>query len=176
MSCVRSFGPVAGRGARLLILGSMPGAASLAAGRYYAHPANSFWRILLAALAGGRTLSYPARLRLLEKSRIALWDVLASCVRPGSSDSAIKRSSMRVNDIRGLLARQPGINRIVFNGSKAEECFRRLVLPGLGPRAGRLELLRLPSTSPAHASVTFAAKLRAWRKALRAAGRKPAGP
>lgn len=163
---VRSFAPVAGKGARLLILGSMPGAASLAAGRYYAHPSNSFWRIVRDALAGGRELSYSAALRLLKMNRIALWDVLASCVRPGSSDSAIKRSSIRVNDIHGLLVRHPGIKTVAFNGAKAEECFRRLVLPGLGARGAGLKLVRLPSTSPAHASVPYPGKLRAWTRVL----------
>lgn len=167
MTRVRSFAPVAGRGARVLVLGSMPGTASLAAGRYYAHPANSFWRVVRDALAGGRELDYAARLRLLKKNGIALWDVLASCVRPGSSDSAIKRSTMRVNDIRGLLDRRPGIGTLLFNGARAEDCFRRLVLPGLGRRADRLKLVRLPSTSPAHAVIPYAAKLRAWRQALR---------
>ncbi len=165
MKPVRSFPPSAGRSARILVLGSMPGAASLRAGRYYAHPRNSFWRIMLDVF-GPAGPGYAGRLALLKRNGVALWDVLGSCVRPGSSDSAIRRSSIRHNDIAGFLSARPGIRRVFFNGSKAEECFKRYVLPGLPPRFSYLEYLRLPSTSPAHARVPYAAKLKAWRLAL----------
>lgn len=170
MKAVRSFPPVSGRRPRALILGSMPGAASLAAGEYYAHPRNSFWRIVLDALGGGAALPYPARLRLLKREGFALWDVLGSCVRPGSSDSAIERGSMRPNDVPGFLARHRGVRRVLLNGAKAAECWRRFVLPALPP-GRRPAALRLPSTSPAHASLPYARKLAAWKKALRVAKR-----
>lgn len=166
MPRVRSFPPVAGRGARALILGSMPGAASLAAGRYYAHPRNSFWRIVSDVFSDGKPLPYAARLRLLKKNRLALWDVLGSCVRKGSADSAIRTGSARVNDILSFLGAHPGVRRVWFNGFKAEECFMKRVLPSLGPRSAGLKFGRLPSTSPAHASWPYARKLAAWRKAL----------
>lgn len=166
MPRVRSFPPVAGRGVRALILGSMPGAASLAAGRYYAHPRNSFWRIVSDVFAGGKPLTYAASLRLLKKNRVALWDVLGSCVRSGSADSAIKKGTARVNDIRSFLAANPGVRRIWFNGSKAEEYFMKRALPSLGQGPAGLKFGRLPSTSPAHASWPYARKLAAWRRAL----------
>ena len=147
----------------MLVLGSMPGRASLAAGRYYAHPRNAFWRIISDALGGGKDLSYGDGIKLLKKNRVALWDVLRSCVRPGSADSAIV--SEEPNDIAGLLAARRGIVAVLFNGAKAEASFRRWVLPSLPP--GRRPLMRrLPSTSPANASVPYACKLAAWRRAL----------
>lgn len=170
MTAVRSFPPVSGPRPVALILGSMPGAASLAAGEYYAHPRNSFWKIVLAALGGGEVLSYPARLRLLRRSGFALWDVLGSCVRPGSSDSAIERRSMKPNDIAGFLARRRGVRFVLLNGGKAAECYRRFVLPALPP-GRRPKEKRLPSTSPAHASLAYARKLAAWKRALLVAKR-----
>ncbi|PKM97007.1 MAG: DNA-deoxyinosine glycosylase [Elusimicrobia bacterium HGW-Elusimicrobia-3] len=165
MARVSCFAPVADRRAKILVLGSMPGAASLAAGRYYAHPRNSFWPIMEAVFAGGEELSYPARLRLLKSRGVALWDVLGSCVRPGSSDSAIERASVVVNDFQAFLRSHPGIVKVLFNGSKAEECYRRYVLPALLPGHG-LRYRRLPSTSPARATLTASQKLSAWRQAL----------
>ncbi len=143
----------------------MPGEASLRAGQYYAHPRNAFW-LIMEDIFGPAGPVYSRRLALLKRNGVALWDVLGSCVRPGSSDAAIRRSSIRHNDIAGFLSAHPGIERVVFNGSKAEECFRRRVLPDLPVRFSRLEYLRLPSTSPAYASVPYSAKLSAWRRAL----------
>ncbi len=168
MSRVRSFKPVANPAARTLILGSMPGRASLAAGQYYAHPRNAFWRLLGEILGFDPALLYATRLRLLRKNRIALWDVLGSCVRPGSLDSAIKKSSVTPNALAPFLRRHPGIKRVLFNGAKAEECFKKYVLPSLPRAFSRLEYRRLPSTSPAHASRSYAEKLKAWRSALSA--------
>lgn len=111
-------------------------------------------------------MPYAARLRLLKENHVALWDVLASCLRKGSADSSIKSCSVRVNDIRSFLAAHPGVKNVWFNGSKAEEYFLKRVLPSLGPRAAGLKLGRLPSTSPAHASWPYARKLAAWRRAL----------
>lgn len=163
MKLVRSFPPVVRRGARALILGSMPGAASLAARQYYAHPRNSFWRIIADIFAGGADLPYRARLRLLRENGFALWDVLGSCVRPGSSDSAI--TAPEPNGLPAFFKAHPGIKKVFFNGSKAEECYRRHVLPLLPPSL-ELEYRRLPSTSPAHASLPYASKLAAWKAAL----------
>lgn len=165
------FPPIARRDARLLILGSMPGAASLAAGEYYAHPRNAFWTIVGEQSGAPAQLRYARRAAALRAARIALWDVIASCRRRGSLDAAIERGSVRVNDFAGFLARHPRIGCIAFNGGTAETLFRRHVLPRLraAGTTRTLRLVRLPSTSPAHAGLTLARKRAAWRRALRAA-------
>lgn len=174
MSEVRSFPPAAGPGAKALILGSMPGAASLAAGQYYAHPRNLFWPIMTELLGGGPGLPYRARLRLLRRAGVALWDVLGSCERQGSSDSNIRRGTIRPNPVAAFLRARPSIRSVLFNGAKAEECFRRYVLPSM-PAGRELRYARLPSTSPAYAAMARGRKLAAWRAALKAAGVRLAG-
>ena len=99
---VRSFEPIGDRNAEVLILGSMPGRASLAAGQYYAHPQNAFWRILSRLLQCDPASPYPARIKALKSARIALWDVLQSCEREGSLDSMIERETQVANVSRGL--------------------------------------------------------------------------
>ncbi|MFN4342420.1 MAG: DNA-deoxyinosine glycosylase [Azonexus sp.] len=160
MGMIRGFPPVAAPDARRLILGSMPGEASLGAGQYYAHPRNAFWRIMGDLLGAEPTLPYPLRLARLTAAGIALWDVVADCERRGSLDAAIVRESVQVNDFRSFFRAHPGIEQVFFNGAAAESLFRRYVLPGLetAPR----ELRRLPSTSPAHAARGYAEKLAAW--------------
>ena len=160
---VHGFPPVLGPRPQVLILGSMPGTTSLAAAQYYALPRNAFWPIMDALFDAGPHLSYPDRLDRLKRNRIALWDVLGSCIRPGSLDSAIDMQSIAVNDFAGLLADYPDIGRIYFNGKKAAELFRRYVLPTLSAERDALQLTTLPSTSPAHAAMNFTAKLAAWR-------------
>jgi len=162
---IRSFPPIAGRNARVLVLGSMPGRASLAARRYYAHPHNAFWRIVGELLGLDPAAPYQARVRALKAARIALWDVLHSCVREGSLDARIEEEL--ANDFAAFFRRHPGITKVVFNGAKAEASYRRHVLPALG--ATRLRYSRLPSTSPAHAGMTYARKRRAWRTVLKSA-------
>jgi len=162
-----SLPPVSACGARVLILGSMPGAASLAAQRYYAHPRNQFWSIVGSVTGTRPELPYTRRLAALRGSGIALWDVIASCRRHGSLDAAIDTASLTVNDFAGFFGRHPAIGSVLFNGATAEALFRRLVLPTLGART--LELVRLPSTSPAHAASSHAHKLGAWQRALQRA-------
>lgn len=159
----RSFAPIVAPQAHTLILGSMPGRDSLRAARYYAHPRNAFWPIVLALLDAPPDLDYDARIALLRLHGFALWDVLAECVRPGSLDTAIDPASIVPNDIAGLLAGQPRIGRVFLNGGTADALFRRHVLPTL-PRA--VSVTRLPSTSPAHAGLPLAAKREAWRVIL----------
>jgi double-stranded uracil-DNA glycosylase len=159
-----SFAPVARADARVLILGSMPGAASLAAQQYYAHPHNQFWTIMGALCGAGLDLPYRRRLERLQGCGVALWDVFESCSRPGSLDAAIDHATAVPNDILGVLRRCPAIRRICCNGTTAYVAFRRHFGAELLPRA--IELQRLPSTSPANASWRPARKLDAWRAAL----------
>ena len=164
MPRVRSFPPVADARARVLVLGSMPGEASLRAGQYYAHRQNHFWRILGELAGAGPALAYEARLRRLKRSRIALWDVLRSCRRESSLDSAIERNSAQPNDFAAFFASHPRLTHVLFNGAAAETFFHRHMCATLPTRLIYYE--RLPSTSPAHAGMPFAEKLKRWRTAL----------
>jgi TDG/mug DNA glycosylase family protein len=164
MTAVCSFAPIEGDFARVLILGSMPGVASLTANQYYAHPQNAFWKIMEAILGISATAYYDARIAALKHSNIALWDVLESCIRPGSLDAAIDINSAKANDIKALLQRHPEINVICFNGGIAEKIFKKRVLPLLGDFS--VKYISLPSTSPAHASMSFENKVMAWRAAI----------
>ncbi len=151
----------------MLVLGSMPGVASLAAGEYYAHPRNLFWRIVGELYGFDPAAPYRRRTQALRRAGVALWDVVASCARPGSLDADIDEPSIIVNSFTGFLAAHPQIRRVCFNGRKAEAAWRRYVLGELpGARKFRYELL--PSTSPAHAGMSYPRKLRAWRRALTA--------
>lgn len=161
---VCGFPPVAGPDARLLILGSMPGIASLHADRYYAHPRNAFWPIMGKQLGFSPELPYAERLARLKAAGIALWDVIAACERTGSLDANIAGDTVRVNDFSAFFAVHRGICRVAFNGAAAETAFRRHVLPRL-PGLD-LAMIRLPSTSPAHAGMTLADKEAAWSAIL----------
>lgn len=165
---VESFALHALPQARALILGSMPGLASLAAGRYYAHPRNQFWPLMGALIGAGPELDYGARLARMSVCGIALWDVLRVCEREGSLDAAIRPSSQQANDFSALFSLCPAITDVLFNGGTAARSFERLVLPCLDERSLRLH--RLPSTSPAHAGMSFDEKLVRWRQAFDAAG------
>ena len=158
---LRSFAPVFSSDARVLVLGSMPGAASLAAGQYYAHARNAFWPIMGALFGAGPALPYADRLTRLNAAGVALWDVIAGCRRAGSLDSAIVADSIVANDFTTLLRDCPQLTSLFFNGGAAETAFRRHVRLPAGTPA--LRLIRLPSTSPAHAARSFAAKLQAWQ-------------
>lgn len=160
MPLVHGLPPVASPDARILILGSMPGQASLTAGRYYAHERNVFWRIMGDLFGAVPTLDYERRLQRLAVAGIALWDVIGSCERYGSLDADIVAGSVQANDFAGFFAAHPCIERIFFNGTAAEITFRRHVLPELGDRLPPQH--RLPSTSPAHAARGYAEKLAAW--------------
>lgn len=157
--------PIFDRQALLLILGSMPGGRSLAEQRYYAHQNNAFWPIMAACLGFDPGAPYEERTAALREAGIALWDVLASCVRQGSLDTAIESETAAANDLAPLLAACPDLKLIAFNGAAAERWFNRLVRPSL-PAAASLPTRRLPSTSPAFAAMRFEEKCRLWRAAL----------
>lgn len=146
--------------ARILILGSLPSERSVAAGQYYAHPQNAFWRIMGELV--GASGDYVQRCEALVRHGIALWDVLAASVRPGSMDADIRVESAQVNDFNRFFREHPDIRRICFNGRKAEQIFlkfrRRPVVA--------VEFVTLPSTSPAYASMRYDEKLERWRRAL----------
>lgn len=160
---VRSFPPLVGPQPRVLVLGSMPGIASLNANRYYAHPRNQFWPMLGALLGFDPQADYAQRVQALHRAGIALWDVLAECERDGSLDSAIDTKSEQANAVPALLAAHPSIRTILLNGQKAATSLRR------HHRAIGIDTTTLPSTSPAHAGMTTAEKFARWHRALRAA-------
>lgn len=158
--------PVASTDAERLVLGSMPGEQSLQQRQYYAHPRNHFWPIAGELFGAGPALDYDDRLAALMKAKVAVWDVLGACRRPGSLDSAIDPDSVRVNDFAGFFAAHPRIRLVAFNGACAEAMFRTRVQLAGTPMPPEIEFVRLPSTSPANASVPFAGKLAAWRAAF----------
>jgi TDG/mug DNA glycosylase family protein len=170
MTKIYSFLPLQADSAERLILGTMPGKVSLAAQQYYAHPRNNFWHIITALLKLPPTLSYAERCTALINCRIALWDVLRVCVRSSSLDADIDESSLEPNDFRTFLATHPHIRHIYFNGAKAEALWKRHVQPQLPAKHAAIATLRLPSTSPANASIPLAEKLKQWR-AVTAVGR-----
>jgi len=152
---LQGLAPVAGPGTRLLLLGSFPGLASLAAQQYYGHARNQFWPLLSAIWQTDLlALAYADRLLAMQERGLGLWDVVASCQRVGSLDSAI-RAAMP-NDLPGLAARLPALQAIAHNGGASARAMR--VTTALG-----VPVHRLPSSSPANASWTFARKLDAWQ-------------
>ena len=165
MARVRSFEPIVGHQPRILILGSMPGVASLEAVQYYAHPRNAFWPIMADLFGIDHRAGYEQRVAEISQLPLILWDTLEACHRPGSLDSNINIKTARANDFAGLLKRYPGIRAILFNGATSEKYFRQLALPTL-PEPLEIALLRMPSTSPAHAGMSFEQKLAAWRQLL----------
>lgn len=158
---IRGFAPISDASARVLVLGTMPSAASLRAQQYYAHPQNLFWRLLCGALGCELPCDYRARTERARAAGIAIWDVLHACTRPGSLDADIDPTSAEPNDFGDFFARHPRIRRVFFNGATAEALYRRRVLPALSSELA-LAYLRLPSSSPANASISLADKRRAW--------------
>lgn len=153
---LRGFPPVVDERARTLILGSFPSAQSLVAGQYYANPRNAFWSITGALFGFETSAPYDRRLAELQSHGVALWDVLHTCRRRGSADSAIDPKSLAVNDFGGFFAGYPAISAVYFNGVKAAELYRRRAVS-----ADEIQYHRLPSTSPAHV-MRPGAKLAAW--------------
>ena len=163
MRVVTSFHPLADHSAQILILGSMPGVVSLKANQYYAHPRNAFWAIMGDLYNFNANSAYENRVLSLKKYHVAVWDVLHTCVRPGSLDSAIEQGSRVCNDFRAFFQQHPNIKLIAFNGIEAEKSFKKYVLSEL--KLLNMRFVRLPSSSPTHTQV-LEQKIDAWRKAL----------
>jgi TDG/mug DNA glycosylase family protein len=163
MSAVVGFAPLTTPAARVLVLGSMPGLASLQKQQYYGKPQNAFWKIMGDLFGAGPDLHYEQRTAKLAAVDVAVWDVIASCVRPGSLDSNITMQSVRANDFAAFFVGQPAINHVFFNGRKAEETWRRFVMDDISTLRADLDYTTLPSTSPAMASLSYAAKLQQWQ-------------
>lgn len=160
MQRLLGLAPVFDAGVRVLVLGSFPGATSLQAAQYYAHPRNAFWPVMAALLgeADLPALPYAQRLPALLAHGVGLWDAVASCQREGSLDTAIEAAMP--SDLAQLLPRLPALRAVACNGALAyRETLAILGDPGL-------PLLKLPSTSPAHAGVSLADKVAAWRVAI----------
>lgn len=156
---IASFAPFVNDHAQILILGTMPGAMSLAKYEYYAHKQNAFWKIMYTVFADGQIPdAFADKITFLQKNQIALWDVLAHCERKGSLDSAIRNQVE--NDILGLLSEYPKIKKILFNGKESHRFF----IKKFGEVAG-ITYRVMPSTSPAY-TLQFEEKLKIWRDAL----------
>ena len=158
------FPPIIGKNPQILILGSMPGIKSLEEQQYYAHPRNAFWPIMSALFAIDLNLNYQQRCEGLSRQGVAVWDVLKSCQRQGSLDSAIEKDTIEINDFNQLLTDHTSIKHIYFNGGAAEQLFKRYVLKTLSNSQLNITMMKLPSTSPAHASKTFEQKYNEWVK------------
>lgn len=155
---------VAQADAQVLILGSMPGQLSLERQQYYAHPRNAFWQIMARLCDFSPEISYAEKLLALQLHQLALWDVIQSCERQGSLDSNIHHASIVTNDFADFFRQHPQIRLLFFNGSRAEQEYRKRVFPMLAEEWRALPCTRLPSTSPAMASLTLEQKLMIWEQ------------
>jgi TDG/mug DNA glycosylase family protein len=159
---IESLKPILGETPLVLILGSIPGEDSLKSGRYYWHKRNHFWRLMTGVLEETEYIEYEERVAMLQRRRIALWDSVASCVRPGSQDKNIREE--RANDIPKLLREQPTIRAICFNGQASKRLFSRHHLGEMNKN--KVEYLTLPSSSPSPGRYVkpFVDKLEEWKK------------
>lgn len=164
MTDIFSFQPIVDPHAKILILGSIPGNASLTASQYYAHKQNVFWKIMSELLQFELNSSYEIRVQILKSAHIALWDVLKSCKRVGSLDSGILPNSQTVNNLQDFFQQYQLISKVCFNGSKAENYFNRYVAKTIN--GNPKQFIKLPSTSPANASISYEEKLKCWKTAL----------
>ncbi len=154
----RCFDPVVDQNTRLLVLGSLPGEQSLARNEYYGNRQNRFWMLMSEVIGVDLVgLEYAARLRTLLAHGVGLWDVVAEAQREGSLDSRIRERAD--NDLQALVASLPNLKAIAFNGGTAA----RLGVKVLGEYANRLDVIALPSSSPAY-TLAYAEKLKEWRQ------------
>ncbi len=186
---VQSFDALCDSRTHTLVLGTMPGVASINAVEYYAHKRNAFWPIMLgilnkkpASYEFAQQIDYPERVTQLLSGGIGLWDVLAECERHGSLDSAIKPDSVKINDFVALFKQLPKIKTVAFNGKAAHKLFDRHALPMLldgstndstngsihaSINVQSIQWVSLPSTSPAMASLSLQQKHDIWRNSLK---------
>lgn len=157
----RGFPPIADASARVLILGSLPGQRSIDAGEYYAHPRNAFWPVIEHLFGIPAAAPYAERVSGLKQCGVALWDVLHASQRRGSLDSAIEIAAAEANGIAAFLDAHRQVCLVCFNGQKAAQLYRRLIMPEL--RDPQPDTVILPSSSPAHAAMPFEKKLDYWR-------------
>jgi len=163
---ITGFLPLARPGARVLILGSIPSEASLKSNQYFGNPRNSFWFAMSAITGVSADQPYTSRVEALLDEDIAVWDVMHSCKRQGSLDASIESASIVTNDFDSFFASHKHIAQVLFNGAKAETEYRRRVLPLLDVGDRLINYQRLPSTSPAMASLSPQQKQMLWREAL----------
>lgn len=168
----QGFLPIFGESPAVLILGSMPSVKSLEQQQYYAHPQNAFWWIMSELLDFDPLEPYGVRAALLKQNKIAVWDVIKACHRPGSLDSAIDTSSIQANDFSALLGEKTSVKLVVFNGQAAQKIFKKHLLSNKAAESETVErgikqyagdFLVMPSTSPANAATTRTMKLDRWR-------------
>ncbi|RRR66274.1 MAG: DNA-deoxyinosine glycosylase [Candidatus Viridilinea halotolerans] len=159
---IHSFPPISSEAAEIVILGTMPGKASLAAGQYYAHPRNLFWKFMAHIVGFHPEAAYAERLLALQTARIALWDVVQCCTRESSLDSDIASASVVPNDFATFFANHRHIQRIYFNGTKAHALYQKHVAAKIGAMRPHLVYVQLPSTSPANAAMPYSRKYAAW--------------
>ena len=155
-----SFPPIIDESSEILILGSIPGQKSLEKQEYYAHPQNKFWRIIFELFNEIFTTDYTKKIQILEKHHIALWDVIDTCERKGSLDSEIRNEE--ANKIEDLLHNYPNIKAIFCNGQKSYKNLQKILSKDF-----HLPIIAMPSTSPAHASLTYEEKLKSWKIILK---------
>lgn len=156
---IYSFPPLIDAASEILILGSVPGVKSLEMQQYYAHPQNTFWKILFSLFGEPETTDYERRKIFLKKQHIALWDVIDSCVRTGSLDSAIREEE--ANRVAELLHDYPHVKAIFCNGQKSYKSLRKMMDP-----TWVLPVEVLPSTSPLH-TISFEKKREEWSAILK---------
>ena len=156
VNAARCFAPLAGKEPKVLILGTMPGKASLEKRQYYGYKYNAFWKLMFDILGVPPGKSYKDRTKLLKSGSVALWDVISSCQRKGSSDTAIKNTIY--NDISGFLDKHKSIKAVFLNGKAAHKAFIKAVSGKTGAK-----VFAMPSTSPAN-TVKYAVKLEKWKK------------
>ncbi|GGD34654.1 DNA-deoxyinosine glycosylase [Flavobacterium orientale] len=152
---IYSFPSISNPDAKVLVLGTMPGVASLQLNQYYGHSRNAFWKLLFIIFEDPYTNDYEQRKQLVLKHNLALWDVLQACVREGSLDSAITEEVP--NDFTSFLQTLPNLKLIVFNGQKAAKYFNKYVQV-----SNLYKQVTLPSTSPANARISFEQQLKEW--------------
>ncbi len=157
------FEALAAPNARVLILGTLPGAVSLACGQYYAKPRNVFWRIIGELDGASLELPYAERVERLVARRIAVWDVCAIAARHGSADAAIQSKTIQPNDFATFFRMHPAIELICFNGAKASALFRRHALPTLDLLLASFARWFSPRRAQRNAAMSFESKLAAWR-------------